>query len=914
MVNDRKVADRLIELKQEHDPLEIDIWDQTQISEMLRDKPHIVIKYFGPRAAERFCLPYVVAPVKVPGPDAIATADAVLRGPLRMANAQESLNRANDLVTDDPTTALELYRDVQAKLVSAGFPGHAAEFDHTVAPLYIRTGDEAAAIRLLFDALWAAECASDSLRSARVVRTLRQLAGFSELGPTRSHEARTPTLGAAFELADFVDDRLHEPTPTQFELPADAVALADAADSARTVLVAAEHALANDDLTWITSHQEQIESAAAEVLETNDDVAVRLRLTVADATGDWAALIRAARTAMRRDLKALTLARHARYQALQSEFKEADDTWAEAIGDACLAHRHQDAADWLYSQRFIANRYRGVLEDRWQPVARALTDLPSEPKLVTLANDCRERALAAIHFEDPRVAAINLRRHLLDAVRSASFYDEIDARRLLGQTYCDTQNLGLAAYYSIHGGDYKSARTAATAFGDTYHDVTEWMKGPLSWVVASALQFGTEQADLIPDDDLEAAVELAFAAINDTMSGARLDSPILSPQMYLSAYALLAALAKRLSAGHARAVLGMLADAVVVEEHHYRRTDESHVEIASGIARAHDGELHTIALDQLVGLYARGAHPFRSAARDTLIDNLDQVGDRLQEMADAGHHEAAALIGYSDPDHVSPEAAQAAAARLRTPTKNGPKGWGTGTGAVNDSLLAAVLPVNERIACIEMLLSNAASAWEGSSNRDSYLVAASNLVDDLDEKHRREFFDTALNFAAHPPVSQVDLFNASMGNPLGGMRINDRSDCRPAAAYLAARLAKTSEEEQVVRDAALRLIGVGSDEDYRVTTTLQVVQSELSNSATMLAQGGWTLRSLAAILWAESADLPEALGMTLSRDHDVRVRRTLATQLRNKDDQRSADVRAVLEADPRWSVRSIVRSPHSQGA
>jgi hypothetical protein len=320
-----------------------------------------------------------------------------------------------------------------------------------------------------------------------------------------------------------------------------------------------------------------------------------------------------------------------------------------------------------------------------------------------------------------------------------------------------------------------------------------------------------------------------------------------------------------------------------------------------------------MALDQLVKLYARGAHPFRVAARNTLIANLDEVRDRLQQAADQGHHEAAALLGYTDPDHVSPEAAQSAAARLRAPTKNGPKGWGTGTGAVNDSLLAAVLPVEERIACIDMLMSNAASPWEGSSNRDSYLVAATNLIDDLDEQSRRQFFSAALDFAANPPISQVDAFNASMRNPLGGMRINDSSDSRPAATFLAAKLANSPEEKRTVRDAALRLIGVGTDEDYRVTTALQVVQTELGDSAALLAQGEWTLRSLAAILWAKSTDLPKELGMILSRDRDARVRGTLASELRNKDDERSTDIRAVLEADPRWSVRSIARSRGSQG-
>jgi hypothetical protein len=843
-VRDRNVADRLIALNNEHGPLEIEIWDQSKVTDMLRGKPDLVIKYFGPRAAERFCPAYVVAPVEIPGPDAVATADAVVRGPLRMADAQELLTRAQGLVNDEPAAALELYREVQAKLTSAGFSGHAAEFDDAVAALCIRTGAEGAAIRLLFDALWVAERAGDSRATSRVGHVLRGLAGFSEIGPTQTEAARTPALGAAFHLADFVDDLQHQPTPTPIELPAEAIALADPRDRARTVLVAAEHAHANDDLTWITSNQEQIESAAAEIATINDDVAVRLRLTVADATGDWANLIRTARTAMSRDLKALTLARHARYQALQSEFKEADDTWTEAIGDACLAKRHKDAADWLYSQRYIASRYRGVLEDHWHPVARALSDLPTQPKLVTTADDSRERALAALHFEELRVAAINLRRHLLDGIRSASFYDELEARRLLGQTYCATGSPELAAYYSIHGGDYKAARAAAAAFGDSYHDVTELMKGPLSWVVASALQFASEQADLTPDDAVDAVAELAFAAINEAMSGERVESPILSPQMYLSAYGLLAALAERLSNTHSRAVLEMLSGAVVVKEHHSRRTDESHVEIAAGIARAHDGELHAIALDQLVGLYARGAHPFRSAARDILISNLDQTRDRLQAMADQGHHEAAALIGYTEPDDVSPEAAEAAARRLCAPTTNGPGGWGTGIGVVNDSLLAAVLPAEERVRCIEMLLSNAASPWEGSSNRDSYLVAASNLVDDLDEADRSRFFDAAMHFAAHPPLSNVDAFNASMSHPLGGMRINDRSDSRPAAAFLAAKLAKSPEEKRLVRDSAMRLIGVGTDEDYRVTCTLQLVQEELGDGSALLAQGGWTLRSL----------------------------------------------------------------------
>lgn len=908
-VDDRAVVERKAVLNQLHHPLDIDIWDQSRISEMLRDKPEIVIKYFGPSAAARFCVPHVLAPVEIPNPDAVATADAVLLGPLVSTDAQRLVERANDIAHDDPDAALGLYREVQSRLAAAGFLGHAAEYDSTVVALSIRTGQAETAIRPLMDALWAAESKGDSLGVDRVVRRLRDLADLPEFGPTHNREPRTPKLGAAFEIADFVSDQMHTPVPARIEMPTEATTRVDSGDRGRTVVFAAERALGNDDLAWILEHREQIESTATEVDVSHIELAVRLRLVIADATGVWPALVHSARTRMRRDLKALTLARHARHQLLQAAPAEADSEWRDAIEEACLAQRHADAADWLYSQRFVASRYRGIVEDTWHPLAQALSDLRSRPRIVTNADDARERAFAALHYDEPRVAAINLRRQLLDGIRSASLHDELEARRLLGEIYRGTDDLPLAAHYTIGAGDPKGARAVAAAFDDAYHDVTEWMKSPLSWVASSALQFATEQADLVPDEDLDAIVELALNAINDVETGTRLDSPILSPQIYLSAYSLLAALAERLSAKHARALLERLAGAVVVEKHHYRRTDESHVEIAAGIARTHDGALRDAALEQLVGLYQRGAHPFRASARDTLLRNLDQVRDRLQAMAENGHHEAGALLGYSDPAHVSPEAAQAAAERLTEPTKNGPNGWGTGIGAVNDSLLAAVLPLEQRVACINMCLTNAAASWEPSSNRDSYLLAASNLVDDLDEADRIRFFDSAMDFAANPPPSQADAFNASMNNPLGTMRINDSSDWRPAATFLAGRLAKSADEKRLVRDAALRLIGFGSDDDYRVTKTLQLVQSELGDSIGLLARGSWTLRRLAAILWAESVGRPEDLGRAFSQDRDVRVRRALANALVNTHEEHGIDARELLSRDPRWSVRSILRAP-----
>ena len=275
------------------------------------------------------------------------------------------------------------------------------------------------------------------------------------------------------------------------------------------------------------------------------------------------------------------------------------------------------------------------------------------------------------------------------------------------------------------------------------------------------------------------------------MSGTRVESPILSPQMYLSGYGLLAALAVRLSATHARAVLDMLADAVESRNITTGPQTEATLRFRQVLHAPTTGSFTLLHLTNSLGCMPeeRIRSEMLRATRSWPTSTRSTIG--WNQWPTRGHREAAALIAYSDPDQVSPEAAEAAARRLRTPTTNAPGSFGVGTGAVNDSLLAAVLPVDERIACIEMLMSNARSPWEGSSNRDSYLVAASNLIDDLDEQHRRQFFDAAIDFAANPPLSEVDAFHASMRNPLGSMRINDSSDSRPAAAFLAARLANS---------------------------------------------------------------------------------------------------------------------------
>jgi hypothetical protein len=905
-VAERKIVEHLIGLNVTLAPLEVEIWDQDALSRMLRPHPQIVTEFFGPATATRFCGEHTVIAVEIAGADAVATADAVMRGPLTTVDGYEQQKRAREIADSDPAGALALYRDVQARLTAAGFPAHAAEFDERIAHLLVATGSESDAIALVMERLWVAERADDSLSAQVAARTLKSLAGLPDFGAAGPEDGTSPLLVAAARVAEFVSDNLHQPVPTELDLPTSELQHLSPGDRAQTMLFAAERALSNDDFNWLKRHAQVLSDCVSEAKSTHEDVALRIELAAADVTGEWNELLHKARTATRRDLGALTLARYARYTMWHGNYVEANQAWAEAINHACLAHRHEDAAEWLYSQRFVINRHVPVLEDKWHPLARSLSNLPSRPRLVTSTSTSRENALAALHHDRKRVAAIHLRRYLCDSIRSGSLNDEIDARMLLGDLYAQTNEPQLAARQLILARDYEAARSVAQDLGDSYLDVSDLIASPVSWVVATAFEFVAEEADLVPDASVDSLIDSALSAIDDVKSGKRADSPVYSPQITRSAYKMIGELSERLNDDHAVAVLESLSGHVTAEEHHYWPTDESHIRIAAGIATTRNDEATSVALDHLMGLYARHAHPFSIKAKDALKQNLQAVQPRLQELAEGGHYEARALLATAHEQHIDPEQALAAAERLQKPTSNSLGRYAEGTRAINDSLLARSLSPAQRAACIDMLLQNARSPFEGSSNRQTYFLAAANLSDGLDEEHHRKFLADIVDFVGNPPPSQPDILSASMTSPLGMMRWDGSLDSRPAAVLAAAFFAHEADEKNQVRDLAIRLIGVAGEQDRYVADALQVVKADLTEIAPLLAQAGWAMRSIAAIAWARSSSMPPELGERLSNDSDARVRRSFATAIRDHPSPHSDQIRAVLQTDPRWSVRSIL--------
>ena len=151
--------------------LEIDLYDQGRLSEMLKQRGDLVRRLFGDPWHQVFCLGEPLAP---PGrTDADVRADAILRGPLEALNIADDAAIAQDISDSDPSRAEELYDGVADRLENSDFAIFAAPFRQRQADASVRAGNLDKATRLIVVAGWK-ECQNhpgpwliDPIRSLR---------------------------------------------------------------------------------------------------------------------------------------------------------------------------------------------------------------------------------------------------------------------------------------------------------------------------------------------------------------------------------------------------------------------------------------------------------------------------------------------------------------------------------------------------------------------------------------------------------------------------------------------------------------------------------------------------------------------------------------------------------------------------
>lgn len=917
--HETNVVKRLLEINRDRDGLEVEIWDNERLSEMLRDRPDIVREFFGAATAASFCVPHVVEPVVVPAPDAVSFAGAVLAGPASATGAQEHLAAADAAELGDPEEALRLVLAAQAALDEAGFPAHAQVLDERIVALLVRLERRADAARLLLNRLWSGLAADQPDSAATTLRALEGLDGTSNGGGTEPTGGPTPDsfVSAAVRTARRALAVYSNPFGRTDSAAAGEVGPGMQVDAARLLLLEGESALAGADVTALSP--QAFIAAANQVPSQDRELAVRLRLVAADIDGHWQEVVQQARTRVHgRDLSALVLARYARYRALEGDFGDAETNWAEAVEQACLVRRHEDAAAWLYSRRMLASRYQVFVDDVYHPVASALNSRPDKPRLIAAGRRTRERALDALHHDKPRAAVARLRRYLTDSVVSGSWQEEHDARELLADCYTANGEQALAAEQLALAGEKKRLVELAKAAGDALLPVQPHLSSPLYWVQASAFGALAAQSDLVADEDVVNLIEQGLAVLDAGAAGTLVDTPLFGPSKYLAAHEMLASLLNRATKEQASRYLALVEGRAPRDPNRYFHTDDDHAKALAAIGRTQP-DLVDKAIGQLLEMLKGQTHAAERYGSELLLDNLDRfdVRERLAALAAEGNHAAVEMLATATkPDVATPEdlaAAEVAAAGLLAPPLSGPGLYSRGTGAVRQSVLARFLPPDRRADLVGAQLDRARLPHEGTGNRTEYLLAASNLTDDLPEEPAHALFETALTEATDPAPSLADELNAQFSHPFGAVRINDKQDSRPAAALLAARLARTPEEQRAARDVALALVGTGDGADYRVAHALQQLDTNLDDALPYLATLGWALRSLAAIHWARSSTAPARIGQALASDADPRVRRALARELALTGPTAHGDaVRERLTRDARHSVRSLLVATEPQ--
>ncbi|MGC7103141.1 hypothetical protein ACPZ19_51545 [Amycolatopsis lurida] len=906
-VDRTEIVNELYRFNRDHDDLEVELWDRRSIGDELRGRRDLVTEFFGDTTAELFCYPAPPHVVSTPPADRIGMADALMRGPAAAVGANQHLGEATRLEAEDPRGAAQELQHAEALLAGGSFGAHAAVLTRRRAELLSAAGDHEEAAALLSRRFWQALDDYDRDEAEGVAQSLHRVgeaAGGLAVDAIAQAAIRVVRHPIGLPSVEFVEAWI-EQSPDE---------------AARLALLTAETAAIDFESAWRRENVDLLNRCADAVSGSGagaERLIHRIRTEIADVTGEWTELLdRARRRRVARGTAALILARYAMHNAERGVFATADESWEEAIEQACLDGRNNAAAEWVHSRRNLHSRLLGPKGD--------LDDFPKLVKSLWRAGDAKGtspahrievRALQAIAQNKPHVAAPRLRAWLRFA-HSEGYWGEVNyVRTLLADTYRHADEPDCAANLLISAGQAGAVEKLAKEIGDRYMDVRPWLSAPAYWASASAFRLLAAQSDLVPDDDVEGMAGSALDVLAKARAGQLQDTPFFSPSLALAALKTASALADRLAAEQAARLLDYLRSHVPRGKNRHRNTDDDHVRACVAIATAH-ASLREEAVGQLLDLLAEPtsgvANKVEEEAGDLFAQYPDLVRDRLTKLAAQNNRFAGALLSLitAEPSEAQLADARAAAEHLKEPSRNTAMSVDVGTGAVRQSLLARHLPPDEPAVLVQAQLDRAASPYEPGSNRADYYLAAANLAADLDDE---ALFAEALVRAGDPKPSHADLFDSLGNHPLGMFRTTGMiTDTRPYAVLLAAALARTGEQKIRVRTSTLGLLGSGQNSGYHAVRALQILGTEeLFHHVTLLAvHQDWAARSLAAVTWPGSAPTDATVGLLLARDPDQRVRRSLASALREAHHSETTKrVREVLDADPRHSVRRLRDQP-----
>ena len=841
--NDTAVIDALHSCQNSLEGIDIYLWDKGELSDKLKNRPEIVIDFFGMPTAESFCPPFKYYKPEVPNLDAVVVSESLARGPEKATGTDKLILEAKDIYDDNPEHALKLVEEAQDTLRKAGFRPHAASYEDLRFKILIRIGRVGKAARSILEEIWLTLERGKNDAARFILYNL----------PNEIKEATNDEqVMNMFQVAEKALEILGHPLGTLPE--PESLLRGDVKDQLRLVVLAGETALANGNLEWIN----QLHNSCEKLLEQDDDdvdelYRVRLRLLLAEAADNWEGILRdSRRKKLNPSQRSLVTARYARYQALHQNFDEADDLWNEAAGDASLVQRWKDAQTWIFSRRAY-NGKRGIIADSMLlPLEIAMGEIgPSDP-ILPGDSGAYNTALEKLQSQNYRGAAIAAQRALRQAVASADWVGEEKVHHVLGTILMESGEPERAAYHLVRGSNSTSIKELISKFPDRYIDVSESLDAPNYWTVGRAYHLLALEADLIPDNSVDYITQKVLTDFAHKEAETLVDFNFTDSSRYLGAAKLLARIADRITQEQGEAVLSHFRSQPNLEPNYYRHHDDDEAVTVAKIAMVFP-DLRVRAIEHLISILGRSHTSRKKIAVETIYKFRDAARPSLERLAKTENQWAQdTLVAFYEAE-PSAERTEEAFQRLTEPLDFSEVAYSVGTNVQKDSLFVSDLHPERRAIVINELLNRAENSQVSSIDRGDYILAIAELVEGLDKSKRRKYYERAFALGNTPIVNEIETVSS---HPLGSFMHQGFSSPigqQAEGLYLAARLADCDDQRTDVKKRIYELFGQDESSSYRLGRALQRLGESdfLNDDIGFLAGQDWGARSLAAILWVK---------------------------------------------------------------
>ncbi|MEV0131369.1 hypothetical protein AB0H83_23260 [Dactylosporangium sp. NPDC050688] len=921
-VNDVAVDKELAILRAAYPDRTILLRDRRKFTSDLIQHRDLTLRWFDQHVVAAVYGAHAQAPTLIAAQDTAA----FLQGPVESLYLTQRINAANRLKDTSPREAAATLRGVAEELAAKGFTPHAAQYLTEAHSILLAVGDVEAVyeetLTSLEDHIDGGHAARsspdlDAMLSARSVLTAGQLpapvahsaAGVSAV-PSPAWMVTDPRVQRSIALLA-LDTALDGPGE----------ALSAAADATERLVMSdggttgpalgalrrlAELALIDADTMVLERVVRMAHHALPHFLPAADAAEaenhVRLRLAVADVTGQYDDLLTEARSGtIAPRLGGVVHARYARRLMWLCKPNEANAQWLEAVKAAGLAELREDVQDYLWALRGLHGSFRTGLSFEVIEYGQRAQSVAGEGRALFVGSGTETDVLHQLRaFQHPTrrfrpgIAPVRraLRRQLLESWVRGDLAGERDAHSDLADLHSATSDFAAALRHAVAAGEVETAVAAARKLGAEAAGCLD--DPPLApWAIRAALAAFSIVADLIPVEKSSSYVPWILTRLEAAPASGWTDNDIRE-----TAIDTLAGLAFMLRDDTVAEVTDALTP--YLNRQVSQAAMHGAIRTIARMLRAnpeHPAPLQalTAAIRDMPGPDAAAFAWEAGPALHRLRNALESQACDPEEAVRPGAIELLARMQVSHPA-VDEQAIRTAEEVYRTPV--GPRVTTDHSGRTTheaSGYFGHALSVGDRNRLADKLVEIAADGFTGEEHRAAAMIAVMHLAPSLDKVKRQEVFGKAWLLVGGLAHDDLDL------------RIY-RGSLEPAVFMAAGQLAVTQDQYRQVHTQALKRLAE-RDGVQGLRHFINTDPGSIDAIRVLAQHESPAARQMAAVLWSRNP-VDRDLGADLATDTALGVRRQLANAL-GRIGQVDAALRdqlaAQLQADPSAHIRQMAR-------